>query len=1069
MKGSSFSVILIFVVLMIVGVGVIPSLTVTLRPTQIYRSVSVSFSWPGNSARVVEQEVTSVLEGVFARMKGVRQISSTSRLSGGDIRIDFYDYADFDAVRFEVSTLIRQVHPNLPEGVSYPRMSVNRPRSGRRTPVLTYSLNAPGAPAVISAYVQEHILPVLSAMKGVNQVDVSGGTVMEWVMTYDAGQFRTLGISSGDVTGAISRYLSTQPAGNGYEVEEDGNVSLIHLVFRNRVEGELGFMDVPVKKVGERMFFVKDLVSLRHQEREPSYYGRLNGANAIYIDIYTEETTNQLALGSLIKERMAGLEKLLPVGYFFVCNYDATTYIDTELYKNLYRTLATLLILLCFVWIVSRQFRYLFLIVSSLVANLSIAAIFYYLFGIGIHIYTLAGVAVSLGLIIDNSIVMIDHWAHHRDLKVFLATLAGTLTTMAALVVVFFLDENARLILEDFSALLLVNLAVSLAVALFFIPAMMERFPLRVKRGRVAVHRRRLTVRLSRFYVRLVRFSARRRVVLIVLIVLLFGLPVFMLPGPLTSGDSGAGAPQEPVWKSVYNQTLGSTFYREKIKPVADKAFGGMLRVFMQDAGSYSWDRDVERTTLTVRASMPYGSSLEQMDDMIRSVEEFLKGVKEVDQFKSSVSAGSASMSISFKEEYEFTGFPYVLQSELIDKARTLDGADWQVSGVGRGFSNAFRETVGQNRIRFRGYNLDALYRFAEQCRDSLMVTSRVKDVAIQTEETYERSQAFGFVVNLDPHKMLVSGVRMSDVSAALAPFNRSMLRAGSVIVNGKSEDLLITSREAQEMDLWQLQHTEGVANNTFVRLADVSTLGKEYVSQSIKKENQQYLVSCAYDYIGTSEASSRLQKRVIERMKPILPLGFTIEGNANNYYSLGGSGSMKQVLLLLLVIAMIFFIGAVLFESLLQPFAVIFIIPVSYIGLFITYPLFGIRFDQGGFAAFVLLSGITVNAALYIINDYNQLRRKNAKLNRHKTYHQLYVKAFNRKIFPIMLTILSTILGFTPFLINSANETFWPSLAAGTMGGLIFSLVGIFFYLPAILLKRERKKPGTGFWVLCP
>ena len=150
------------------------------------------------------------------------------------------------------------------------------------------------------------------------------------------------------------------------------------------------------------------------------------------------------------------------------------------------------------------------------------------------------------------------------------------------------------------------------------------------------------------------------------------------------------------------------------------------------------------------------------------------------------------------------------------------------------------------------------------------------------------------------------------------------------------------------------------------------------------------------------------------------------------------------------LIIIIIFFTTSILFNSVKQPLAVIFVIPISYIGVFLTFYLFRLNFDQGGFASFVLLCGITVNASIYILNEYNQLRRRFPML----TPLRAYLKAWNAKITPILLTILSTILGFIPFLLGADKEAFWFPLAAGTMGGLILSLLGIFVYLPLFTLQ---------------
>lgn len=162
-----------------------------------------------------------------------------------------------------------------------------------------------------------------------------------------------------------------------------------------------------------------------------------------------------------------------------------------------------------------------------------------------------------------------------------------------------------------------------------------------------------------------------------------------------------------------------------------------------------------------------------------------------------------------------------------------------------------------------------------------------------------------------------------------------------------------------------------------------------------------------------------------------------------------------NEYFLLLLVIGIIFITTSILFNSLKQPLAIIFTIPISYIGVFLTFYLFELDFDQGGFAAFVLLCGITVNASIYILNEYNNICRLKPKLSGRSAY----VKAWNAKVIPIFLTVVSTILGFVPFMIGEEKEAFWFPLAAGTIGGLVMSLIGIFFYLPIFSLSLKKNR----------
>ena len=194
------------------------------------------------------------------------------------------------------------------------------------------------------------------------------------------------------------------------------------------------------------------------------------------------------------------MQAKMPDGYEVHIGYDATEYIQKELDKIYFRTGLTVLILLLFVALITRNLRYLFLIVTSLTINIAVAAIFYYIFGLEMQLYSLAGITISLNLVIDNTIVMTDHILHRRNLKAFVSVLAATLTTIGALVIIFFLDEKIRLNLQDFAAVVIINLAVSLFVALCFVPSMIDKIKLEKKKTKK--HRRTWMKRFACYFTR---------------------------------------------------------------------------------------------------------------------------------------------------------------------------------------------------------------------------------------------------------------------------------------------------------------------------------------------------------------------------------------------------------------------------------------------------------------------------------------------------------------------------------------------------------------------------------------
>lgn len=1055
-KASSFTLIVAFICVALIGLALIPLLPVKLNPSRTLPGFTVQFSMPGTSSRVVEIEATSKLEAMLARIKGIKNIYSTSDNGSGSITIELDKYADIDAVRFEASTIIRQAWPQLPDGVSYPYIRMKRPDENASRPFMSFTLNAPSTPILIQQYADEHIKTRLAQIQGIYKIDLSGATPMEWVLEYDSEQLRRLGITLSDIQQAVSRYYLKEFLGT-YNVESStGGKEWIRLALMPETKDE-GFdaSRIRVKSAEGKLISLDELVTVSHMEEAPQSYYRINGLNSIYLSITAEETANQLQLSKQVKEEMEAIQKVLPAGYEIHTSYDATEFIHEELNKIYLRTGLTVLILLFFVLIITLNPRYLFLIVVSLSINIAVAVIFYYLFGLEMQLYSLAGITVSLNLVIDNTIVMTDHILHRRNLKAFMSILAATLTTMGALVIIFFLDEKIRLNLQDFAAVVIINLAVSLFVALFFVPALIEKIGLKKRKRRRTQSRffllraslpRRITVYFTRFYGWMIRKLCRWRVAVCILLILLFGLPVFMLP------DKVEGEGRATEW---YNKTLGSSTYKEKIKPIVDKALGGSLRLFIQKVYNGSYFTRNEEVVLYVYANLPNGSTLEQMNELIKKMEIYLSQFKEIKQFQTSVyNARRGNINIYFTKEHQNSGFPYTLKANIISKALQLGGGSWGVYGLqDQGFSNDVREGAGSFQVKMYGYNYDELYEWAEKLKAKLLTHRRIKEVIINSYFSYWKDDYQEFYFNLNRERMAQENINANILFSTIRPIYGKNMEIGSVVAENGSEKIKLSSKQSQEYDIWAMQYFPYGTDDKQYKLSELATMEKGQMPQQVAKENQQYRLCLQYEYIGSGEQGNKILKRDLEEFNKELPMGYTAQSERESWG--WGKKDNKQYLLLLVVIAIIFFTTSILFNSLKQPLAIIFIIPVSYIGVFLTFYWFKLNFDQGGFASFVLLCGITVNASIYILNEYNAIRRRHPRMSALRAY----TKAWNAKILPIFLTVVSTILGFIPFMVGTDKEAFWFPLAAGTIGGLVMSIIGIFFFLPVFVLKKRVGK----------
>ena len=232
--------------------------------------------------------------------------------------------------------------------------------------------------------------------------------------------------------------------------------------------------------------------------------------------------------------------------------------------------------------------------------------------------------------------------------------------------------------------------------------------------------------------------------------------------------------------------------------------------------------------------------------------------------------------------------------------------------------------------------------------------------------------------------------------------------------------------------------------NGNDTKLSDFMEIERREAKNCIPKKNQEYILRVAFNVLGTYTYTDKYIKKTIKEFNAKIPVGYKCRNATYGWYEDSGT----QYWLILLIVVIIYFICSILFESFRLPLVIISLIPVSFIGTFLTYYFSGVEFGTGGFASLVLLSGLTVNGGIYIIHEYLSITRKIRK----KNGTVLYVRAYNHKITAVFLTILSTVLGLIPFFIDGKDEPFWFSFAIGSAGGLLFSVIAIVFVMPIFM-----------------
>lgn len=1030
---SSFSVLLIAVALAAVGIVSIPRLNVQYKPSEPGHTIRVSYRLAGASSESLESEVTSKIEGVLAGLDGCRKVTSVSSKGVGSVSVTFGKNTDIAAARFEVASAVRNLYPSLPEGLTYPSISLNA-GGEKKTPAISYQVKSPLPSAEIEKFIKNHIQTPLSSVKGVEDIRISGVSPYQWVITFDAGKLVSLGMKAADISSAFRNHYSERLL--GMTELPGGNVMGVRLASSSRDD----FGAIPVRKVAGRVVYLRDIATWRYEESLPDTYFRINGLNTIGVTVYTSGGSSMLTAVRGVKEMMSSMQEGFPSEFTVSEGYDATGYVTSELNKIYVRTGLCILILLLFVFFVNRSWRSLFIVMLTLGVNVLISLAVYSFAGIPVHIYTLAGITVSLGIVIDTTIVMTGHYEYYRDRGAFPELLAAVLTTVASLIMILLLPESERGNLTDFIWVISINLCVSLAVAYFFVPALMDYLPVRRTSYSLSMRRRRRVVRWNHTYERVLRWSVRHRAAFVVALIMAFGIPLFLIPAP---SKKTRGAFYEKIVRPVVSwQPYVEA--RNNIDRYAGSSFG----LFYRALDRSNFYREPERKKLYISPGMPEGCSVQQLNEVTRSMENYLSSFDEIEMFTTSINSyDDAMIVVTFKPEYENTSFASALKSQVTSMAINFGGANWQVYGIDENsFNNNIISTRRSDRIALQGYNFKELCRYAEILMDTMSSYKRVQGLEIWGAGR-NGEPSTEFVLDYDFEKMLSAGVNPYNYYRKL-----STLLFDSRICSVPGDDgpvqVLLRSSDSDSYDLWHVLNEPVEVDSVKAKLSVAGSIVKKRTGLDIRKKNQSYEINVCYDFIGSRELSMSLKRNMTDYMnEEVLPVGFKAEFSGGGWFE---RHKDRYAWLILLIIAVIYVMLAMSFESLKLPFAVILMIPVSFIGLFLAFGLSELTFDQGGFAAFVMLCGIVVNAGIYLVRTY----QKTAGPNRLRCY----VKAFNHKVNPILLTILSTILGLLPFLSDGPEEVFWFDFAVGTISGLLFSMIAMYFYLPIFVLSRREK-----------
>ena len=1089
-------------------------LPVELTPEVDFPRLSVVTQWGQSSSEMVVRNITLPIEEAASTITHVKNISSTSSEGRSVVNVELDKDADLNFARLELLEKISAIRKDLPTGqaglphdASFPVIQKYVPEDfASLQGFLSYNLFGEMSLAEVQKYADDNIKPALLGIKGVGAVRILGGAERQVYVLLDKGKMHSLGISISDVLEAIKNGTGQQTAGSINE-----NNKKYFILTGNKIFSADELNNISLSPVNSDGISIKlgSLAEVKDSLANPFSYVRINGKPSVSIEIDREPGTNMLSLASTVENKISQIKKTLPSSLSISKIFDKSKDMRSEISELSSKVILSIVVIFL---VVLAFFRNIFLsitIVLSVAFSLAGGIIFLALSGIGLNVLTLAALALSLGIVIDNNVVVVENvhrfleegnldasfnnsrkglkqgevrsqksadMSHDWEMKnpsnttrasalsslikiisfslnqIKLPLIAATLTTIGALLPVFFLPEDLKPYFIQFAETTGVILLFSILVAFAFVPVSLMIL-IKLKLYSTKQQLGKVTNYIKRIYIRIVKWIVLHKKTALVIAVWLLGFPVWLLPSNIDT--SSKTIQSSGILKSLadfYNSTIGSDFYIN-IRPYVDYSLGGATQLFFNHVYKGELWNFGNETYLVFYIQAPQGTPVEQINKFTKQVEQsLLPDIKYIKLITTRVSSEYASIRVDFPDSISITAIPYIIKNRLTSIAAQTGGFDVSVAGFGPGYYSG-GGTTPNFQIELLGYSYNKVKEIAKELSGKLLQNPRVDNVKL--DRLPWESENYQVVAVINRKALNQTGVDVSNFMQSFSSNVASSLSAMPIEINNDVVNTVVKYNGYQSASTEDLAGEDIVLNKKIAKLGELINLKVEPVMPVIERDNQQYSRYITFDFKGPYKYGDEFTGTVIKTVN--LPPGYEIK-RPQFFFKFGEKETMPLTLLGFLSVLIVFMITASLYESYKKPFIIILSVPMSLIGLFSIFYFADANFGRGGYASILFLIGLAVNHGILLVDrvaDADNSQNLKDKTSRAK----MIAEASSQRLRPILITTFVTVAGFLPFVISADVYSFWYPFALGIIGGVTISTIMILFLMPAMYEIISRKK----------
>jgi len=995
-------VFITMVILLIIVMGLLSytRIGVDLLPDISLPIVAVTTVNPGVGPEEIEQQISKPIEDIISSLNGIKKVSSTSSEGISIVTAEFDLGIDADKAASDVREKISSIRSSLPRDILEPIIDKFDPAAA---PILSFAivsdkLNLPE----LRNFVEDSIKTKIERLNGVGSVTVIGGLEREIHIDVNINKINSLNIPISQISQAIKNENLNLPAGRLTE-------KTIDFLIRTKAEFKTvkEIENIPVGNFAGNTIFLKDVAKVYDDFKTKKSISRVNNKESITIVIRKQSGTNSVQVAEEVKKQMSKIQSYSP-NISIIQATDESEFIQ-EAKDDVLNSLIEGAILAGIVVLFSfGDFRNTLITIIGLpVCIIGTFAVMNYL-GFTLNVITLLGLSLSVGLLIDDAIVVRENIFRHMEklgkdpmkaayegtTEVALAVMATTFTIVAVFLPVSFATGIAGKFFKEFGITVAAAVLISLFEAFTFAPMLSAYFFRKVKHDNPNKFSNKFQNAISKFY-------------------------------------NNLGNNYKPLLK-------WSLTHRGSIVIITTIIFFASIYLFnfIGTGGSPKGDRPDFNIIIQAQS----GSSLENTDKIVKEIESILFKEQNVEYVFSVIgntdgSSDEATMNVKLNTR----GITKQFQDYIRPKLANITGATisfQESSAIGGAAASAIRQLPIQ--INLRGNNLENLMKASEIVKSSLKEIQGLVDI-----NTDYRTPKPEIIINIDRDRANRLGVNTFQIANAM-----KTVIDGDVASKFRSGEKLIDIRVRAEKDI--REDFENISNifisskNGLVSLNQIATLSISNGPTQIKRNERTRQITVAANTI-TGTAVNEIKNKIDNKLRNInLPKDVT--------YIFGGqveqTGEQFQSLFISLILAVIFvyMVLASQFNSFTQPFSIMLALPLSIIGAIIALLVGNKLFDTVAFIGLIMLMGLVTKNSILLIDFTNVLRKKG--YNR----FDAIVEAGSTRLRPIIMTTLAMILGMVPVAFGFGTSTdFRAPIGYTIIGGLISSTLLTLVIVPVV------------------